>query len=150
MVKESNTVKPNFLLLQTDNQKSSNYLAIKLNRLKEKQVRFESQKEFLSGCITDGLVPKGLDLMPELPIRNHYQYFLDNWHSKLKQFLLSLMKDIVQFCDKLIDATTTETSTTETSRQTKNNLKQFKVKLKATKQLLERYCNNENSKSSIL
>ena len=115
MVKESNTVKPNFLLLQTDNQKSSNYLAIKLNCLKEKQVRFESQKEFLSGCITDGLVPKGLDLMPELPIRNHYQYFLDNWHSKLKQFLLSLMKDIVQFCDKLIDATTTETSTTETS-----------------------------------
>ena len=95
-------------------------------------------------------MPKGLDLMPELPIRNHYQYFLDNWHSKLKQFLLSLMKDIVQFCDKLIDATTTETSTTETSRQTKNNLKQFKVKLKATKQLLERYCNNENSKSSIL
>ena len=25
LVKESNTVKPNFLLLQTDNQKSSNY-----------------------------------------------------------------------------------------------------------------------------
>ena len=60
-------------------------------------------------------MPKGLELMPEPPIRNHYQHFLDNWHSKLKQFLLSLMKDIVQFCDKLIDATTTETSTTETS-----------------------------------
>ena len=53
--------------------------------------------------------------MPEPQIRNHYQQFLDNWPSKLKQFLLSQMKDIVQFCDKIIDATTTEISTTETS-----------------------------------
>ena len=60
-------------------------------------------------------MPKGLDLMPEPPIPNHYQHFLDNWHSKLKQFILSLMKYIVQFCDKIIGATTTEISTTETS-----------------------------------
>ena len=72
LARESNTVKPNFLLPQTENQKSSNYLAIMLNRLKEKQVKFEFQKEFLSGCITDGLMPKGLDLMPEPPIPNHY------------------------------------------------------------------------------
>ena len=44
----------------------------------------ESHKEFLSRCITDGLVPKGLELMLERTIGNHDQNFLDNWYSKLK------------------------------------------------------------------
>ena len=79
----------------------------------------ESHKEFLSCCITDGLVPNGLELMLEPTIVNHDQYFLDNWFSKLKQFSLSLMKDIVQFCGKSIDATTTEISTKETQKQHK-------------------------------
>ena len=98
-----------------------------LNRLKDKQVRFESHKEFLSRCIIDGLVPKGLELMLEPTIGNHDQYFLDNWYSKLKQFSLSLMKDIVQFCDKTIDATTTEISTTESSLKSNTNQEQFKA-----------------------
>ena len=77
--------------------------------------------------ITDGLVPKGLELMLEPTIRNHDQNFLDNWYSKLKQFSLSLMKDIVQFCDKTIDATTTEISTTESSLKSNTNQEQFKA-----------------------
>ena len=46
---------------------------------------------------------------------------------KLKQFSLSLMKDIVQFCDKTIDTTTTEISTTETSLKSNTNQEQFKA-----------------------
>ena len=65
--------------------------------------------------------------MLEPTIGNQDQNFLDNWNSKLKQFLLSLMKDIVQFCDKTIDATTTEISTTETSRKNNTNQEQFKA-----------------------
>ena len=61
--------------------------------------------------------------MLEPTIRNHDQHFLDNWYSKLKQFSLSLMKDIVQFCDKTINATTTEISTTETSLKSNTNQK---------------------------
>ena len=60
-------------------------------------------------------------------IGNHDQNFLDNWYSKLKQFLLSLMKDIIQFYDKTMDATTTEISTTETSLKSNTNLEQFKM-----------------------
>ena len=127
MVEESKTVNTKFLSPETHNQKSTNHLEIKLNRLKDKQVRFESHKEFLSRCITDGLVPKGLELMLEPTIGNHDEHFLDNWYSKLKQFSLSLMKEIVQFCDKTIDATTTEISTTETSLKSNTNQEQFKA-----------------------
>ena len=35
------------------------------------------------------------------------------------------MKDIVQFCDKTIDETTTEISTTETSLKSNTNQEQF-------------------------
>ena len=45
---------------------------------------------------------KGLVVALEPIIGNHDQEFLDNWYSKQKQFSLSLMKDIVQFCDKTI------------------------------------------------
>ena len=89
----------NFLSPETHNQKSNNYLAIKLDRLKDKQVRLKYNKEFLSRCITDGLIPKELELMTEPTIRNHDQYFLDNCYLKLKQFSLSLTKDVAQFCD---------------------------------------------------
>ena len=37
------------------------------------------------------------------------------------------MKDIVQFCDKTIDTTTTEISTTETSLKSNTNQEQFKA-----------------------
>ena len=60
-------------------------------------------------------------------IGNRDQNFLDNWYSKLKQFLLSLMKDIIQFYDKTMDATTTEISTTETSLKSNTNQEQFKM-----------------------
>ena len=63
--------------------------------------------------------------MLEPTIANHHQNFLDHWYSKLKQFSLSLMKDIVQFCDKTIDETTTEISTTETSLKSNTNQEQF-------------------------
>ena len=65
--------------------------------------------------------------MLEPMIGNHDQHLRDNWYSKLKQFSLSLMKDIVEFCDKTIDTTTTEISTTETSLKNNTNQEQFKA-----------------------
>ena len=84
-------------LLLTENQKVRNttYLAIKLNPLKDKQARFVSHKEFLTGCVAEELVPKRLEVTLEPTTGNHDQEFLNNWHSKQKQFSLSLMKDIV-------------------------------------------------------
>ena len=66
--------------------------------------------------------------MFEHTIRNHEQNFLDNWYSKVKQFALSLMKNVVQVCNKTIDATAAEIlSTTETSLKRNTKQEQFKV-----------------------
>ena len=101
----------------TENQKEGNttYLAIKLNRLKDKQARFVSHKQFLTRCVAEKLVPKGLKVGLEPTIGNHDQEFLDNWYSKQKQFSLSLMKDIVQFCEKTINKSAQDIKKTESS-----------------------------------
>ena len=74
--------------LLTENQKERNakYLAIKLYRLKEKQARFVSHKEFFTRCVAEELVPKGLEVTLEPTIGNHDQEFLDKWYSKQNQF----------------------------------------------------------------
>ena len=59
--------------------------------------------------------------MLEPTIGNHDQNFLDNWYSKLKRFSFSPMKDIVEFCDKTIAATTTEISTKESLLKSNTN-----------------------------
>ena len=70
--------------------------------MKDKQARFVSYKEFLTRCVAEELVPKRIEAALEPTIGNHNQGFLNNWSSKQKQFSLSLMKDIVQFCDRTI------------------------------------------------
>ena len=58
---------------------------------------------------------KGLVVALEPTIGNHDQEFLDNWYSKQKQFSLSLMKDIVQFCEKTINKSAQDIKKTESS-----------------------------------
>ena len=80
----------NLNLLSTDKkrEKQTTYLAIKLNRLHDKNTRFESHRDFLLQCIREKIIPKELELVFEPTIVNHNQEFLDNWYSKLKQFSL--------------------------------------------------------------
>ena len=94
-------------LLLTENQKerSTAYLAMKLNSLKDKQARFVSHKEFLTCCLAEELVLEELKATLEPTIGNHDQEFLDNWYSKQKQFSLLVMEDILQFCEKTINKT---------------------------------------------
>ena len=100
-----------------ENQKERNttYLAIKLNRLKDKQARFVPHKESLTCCVAEELVRKRLEVRLEPTLGNYDQEFLDNWYSKQKQFLLLLMKDVVQFCDKSISETAQDIKNTESS-----------------------------------
>ena len=58
--------------------------------------------------------------MFEHTIRNHEQNLLDNWYSKVKLFALSLMKDVVQVCNKTIDATAAEILSTAESSLKRN------------------------------
>ena len=72
-------------------------------------------QRFLNRCVAEELVPKGLEVTLEPTTGNHDQEFLDNWYSKQKQFSLSLMKDIVQFCNKIINKTAQDIKNTESS-----------------------------------
>ena len=65
--------------------------------------------------------------MHEATIGNHDQNFLNNSYLKLKQLSLSLMKDVLRFCDKTIDATTTEKIATETSLKSNTNIATTKL-----------------------
>ena len=58
-------------------EKNKEQIALKLNRLKDKAVRYKSHKDFLSRCIVEEPVPKGLKLELEPTIGNHGQEFVD-------------------------------------------------------------------------
>ena len=93
--------------------RSTDALAIELNWLKEKSARYTSHKDFLSQCINNKLVPKGLELTLEPTIGNCDQSFIDNLYYKLKDFTMNLMGDVVSFCDKTIKETNIKVDQTE-------------------------------------
>ena len=64
-------------------------IALKTNRLKDKRIRYESHKDFLSRCISEELMPKGLKLKLEPTNGNFDQEFVDTWYSQPSQELLS-------------------------------------------------------------
>ena len=100
----------------TDKQKEKK--ALKLNRLKDKSIRYESHKDFLNRCLAEKLVPKGLRLELEPTIRNYDQEFVDTWYAQLKSFSPTLIKDMASYCDKTIE-------------QTKKNIKEIDTDLKS-------------------
>ena len=71
LIGETVKMNPNLLTTQNHNEKTSSYLPMKFNCLKDKQGRFESHKDFLPRCIDEGLVPKGLGLVFETTIGSH-------------------------------------------------------------------------------
>ena len=56
-----------FILPQNINKEG---VAWTFNRLKEKHARYESHKEFLTRCVSENLVPKGLKLELEPTLGN--------------------------------------------------------------------------------
>ena len=115
--------------------------------MREKSVRYNLHKDFLSGCIQEKLVPKGLELSFEPTIGNYDQEFIDNWYSNLKDFSLILMKQIVVFCEKT-EAKTQTSTITEIEATLKQQLKEndyaeiqytIKVNETVTKQMLPQW-----------
>ena len=102
-------------LLSPNTDINKEQTALNLNRLKEKAARYESHKDFLSRCVAEKLVPKGLKLELEPTLGNHDQEFLDNWFSKLNEFSLILMDCIVSYCGKTLEKTNNDISATETA-----------------------------------
>ena len=81
------------------------HLALILNRLNEKSARYECHKDFISYCIKNCLIPKGLKLEVEPTIGNFGQEFTDNWFQKLNDYSFDWMKDMMKFCDKTMAQT---------------------------------------------
>ena len=78
--------------------------------------------------VNENLVSRGLELMLEPTIANNDQCFLDNWYSgTLKEFSVSLMKNIVQFCELTMAEITTGINKTETPLKSSTNQEQFKA-----------------------
>ena len=57
-------------------------------------------------CIEQKVIPNGLKIELEPSIGNHDEQFLSKWSERMQEFSLTLMKDIVEYCDK----TTTKAS----------------------------------------
>ena len=93
----------NFVITPTFAERHKEQQAMKLNRLKDKNARYQSHREFSSQSIES----------KEPTIVNHHQEFLDMWYSKLQEFSLTLMKEIVKFCDKTISETAAHITSTE-------------------------------------
>ena len=96
------------------------YLATKLDRLHDKKERYISHQEFLNRCLENDIVPIGLQLELEPTIGNHNDEFLNKWHTKLKEFSMKLMKDVIEFC-------------IDTDTETSNEINKIALKLKGQK-----------------
>ena len=77
-----------FLITPTFAEQHKQQQAMKLNRLKDKNARYQSHREFLSQCIKSKLILKDLKLELEPNIGNHDQEFLDMWYPTYQNFLL--------------------------------------------------------------
>ena len=94
------------------------YTARKIDRLNDKQSRFESHKEFLERCLTSNVIPHGLKIELEASIGNHNEEFLAKWNDKLTKFSRELTQDVVEFCGTTI-AETQQESTDATEELTR-------------------------------
>ena len=110
--------------------KNKEQVALKLNRLKDKVTRYESHKDFLTRCIAEKLIPKGLKIELEPTIENFSQEFADKQYFKLRGFSLILMKDITTYCEKTIKSTNESIKNTEA---TLRNLRENQEFLTLTK-----------------
>ena len=70
LVEKTVNISLNLLTTQNHNERISNYFTIKLKHLKDKEARLESHKDFLTRCINEGVILKGLELMFERSIGN--------------------------------------------------------------------------------
>ena len=63
----------------------------------------ESHKTFLSKCYRDKIIPHGLSIYVEPSIGNQDEAFLETWHENLQSFSLTLMSQVITFCDRTIN-----------------------------------------------
>ena len=73
----------NFLITPTFAERNKEQQTMKLNRLKGKNARYQSHREFLSQSIESKLIPKCLKRELEPTTGSQHQECLDMWYSNL-------------------------------------------------------------------
>ena len=74
---------------------------VRLDRLRNKADRYESHIAFLKDCIAIKRIPKGLVIDLEPSIGNNDEDFCVKWYQRLEDFSTTLMKDIVEYSEKI-------------------------------------------------
>ena len=100
--------------------------ARKLDRLYDKQARFESHQQFLERCLQATVIPKGLQIELEPSIGNHDEEFLAKWNDKLLKFSRELTQDVIEFCGTTVAETVAKIS--DAKEDLKKNANQVQLK----------------------
>ena len=96
-----------------------------LDRLHDKKARYDAHIAFLTRCIDEKVIPKGLCIQLEPTIGNFDQEFVKNWYEKLNKFSIELMKDIVGFCKTTKTEVTEQIKTKEALIQNKSSQEKY-------------------------
>ena len=56
----------------------------------------------MSKCCRDKIIPHGLSIYVEPSIGNQDEAFLETWQENLQSFSLTLMSQVITFCDQTI------------------------------------------------
>ena len=97
----SSSLSQETLQIATSDFRCKEKIALKLNNLNDKKSRYESHKTFLSKCHRDKIIPHGLSVYVEPSIGNQDEAFIETWHKYIQSFSLTLMSQVMTFCDKV-------------------------------------------------
>ena len=109
----SSSLSQETLQIPTSDFRCTEKIALKLNSLNDKKARYESYKTFLPKCYRDKIIPHGLSIYVEPSIGNQDEAFLETWHENFQSFSLTLMSQVITFCDQTINKVNEEIEKTK-------------------------------------
>ena len=71
-----------------------------LLNLNDKKANYDSHYAFITHGQKEKIIPDGLTVYLESSIGNNDEEFLNNWNERLQTFSLTLMSDVLTFCEK--------------------------------------------------
>ena len=117
-----------------NNEKKIKKLAFRLDRIKNRKVRFLSHKEFIEKCFRDKLTPNGLKTNLEPTIENQNEEFVNQWYKIQDDCAKQLMKMTIKFCETAIKETEHEIKEVDSKLQSNlSSTKYSNIKEQASK-----------------
>ena len=99
---------------------------VRLDRLRNKEERYDSHITFLKDCIAIKRIPKGLVINLEPSIGNNDEEFLAKWYQRLEEFSMIMMKDVIDYSERIKAETKEKVTTEQESLRTSMKPEDFK------------------------